>query len=184
MVYKFVKACHADFPKLDYGYLFEVSSFEELLDYYIIKAMPDMQRSMYGLSKAWETNRHTADAIAQLVERMAKNSGIAPVDCAADLLDDMMKGQLEMLSNGPVYFQKNGSYMPGGKGIKISDRIEKDSFVWPTKKLLTESDIKLTKWFGGVHHYVTVDGIQLGKGNTVEHAKEIGMEYIKKHNEK
>jgi hypothetical protein len=181
MSYKFVKAHHIQFEHLDYGYLLEINNFQELLDYYIIKAMPDMQRSMYGLARAWEKNRHTADDIAQLVERMAKSSGIAPVDCAADLLDDMMKGQMEMLSNGPIYFQKVGSYMPG-KGIKITDRLESEEFVWPNKKQLTESDIKLTKWFGGVHHYVTVDGVQLGKGNTVEHAMDIGRDYIKKHN--
>ena len=183
MIYNFVKAHHIQFPNLDYGYVLEISTLEQLFDYYVIKAMPDIRKSIEGLARAWEKNVHTSDEMASAIEKLAKGTGIAPVDIAGDLVDTMMRTQIEMLQKGPVYLQKNGSYMPGS-GIKITERLEFDHFVWPSKRILTEKDIKTTRWQGGVHYYVSVDGVQLGKRNTPEYARELAMSYIEEHNKK
>ncbi len=183
MTYKFVKAHHSQFQHLDYGYLLEINNLDALFDYYTIKAMPDIRKTIEGLARAWEKNVHTSDEMGSAIALMAKASGVAPVDVAGDLIDTMMKTQIEMLQQGPIYLQKNGSYMPGS-GIKITERLEFEQFVWPSKRILTEKDIKTTRWQGGVHYYVSVDGVQLGKRNTPEYARELAMSYIEEHNKK
>lgn len=183
--YTFVNACHKDFEKIQYGYVLELKTIEDLINYHTVKQLPDLTKSMANLNRALETNSHASDPIANHIQWMAKftDDSISIVDITTDLIDSMTKGQLEVLKNGPLYIHKNGSYM-GGEALKILSRMELDDLIWPTQRILTSADVKITKWFGGNHYYVTVDEVSLGKFNTPDYAAVIAKAYIDLHNEK
>jgi hypothetical protein len=120
---------------------------------------------------------------------IAQNNNESFVGGLGILSQRFLEGVFNLLNKYKIlYFNKNGGYFPHSDDLKITETRQSVNFVYPKERILTLTDIKISKFEGGKHWYVTtsegeiIEDGDMEKFNTYEYAESIAKRYIDQYN--
>lgn len=203
MEFTFVKGYLTRIPSVEYNWLLKVTDIETLLAYTDSKHSSIISDAFYDLIHdravdSWRPNNvHFTNHVSYLIDIRQRKNGTSPIVESDNLGHEMYAGYVNILTKyGGIYFQNTGSYMPIS-GVTETQSITVDesevitnyvngmkTFKWHIDKVLTEKDIKITRFPNGKHYYVKVAENELGKRSTPSTAQRLADDYIKRVNKR
>lgn len=155
---------------LDYGYCFEISSIEQLCEYFMtvrmgmtadsyietVKMLSPIQMEKYNPSEGpmnhfgkalfeiaeSEVNRKTPRSLIEIISKLNSDSFIVMAQCIKEY--------------GAIYIQNSGGFFPKSKSVEIKDRVYTDTFFLPDT-----AQIRVFRQEDGRHWYAKVGGVDV-----------------------
>lgn len=160
--------------KLNYGWVFDIRSADELFDYLDNVRAP---RARAELAEALKYTRGTAHA--NVIVTLAELKGISIMEAQLKFNQDFMHGMEKSLFDyRQIFVNSNGGYFGMFNGLLVHK--SRDVDVWA----LPEEKPRFIQWNGGTHWYakigdedIVVDGKQ--KWDTKTEAEAAAKEYMK-----
>ncbi len=147
---------------LNYGWLFKISTFPELMDYYQKVRANRIQEGFSNLLRSRELNSLTGaslngehishpDAFGIYSKSLAVEGTC--FDAVAAYAQDVAGGMLRSLDeNGPLYVNSKGGYFTAHPTVEELDNKSVEQWVLPM------DTISVKQWPGGRHWYASVGG--------------------------
>lgn len=159
---------------LNYGWLFDIQSPDELFDYL------EFVRASRARAELAEARKFAAgQSHANVVAFMAQIKGITVLEAQLELNSRIMRGMEKVLfQDRRLFVNSNGGYFGVTEKIKIHE--SRDIDVWA----LPEEKPRFVQWTGGTHWYakigdedIVVNGRQ--KWDTKAEAEAAAAKYLK-----
>lgn len=193
-----IRASHVIWPKmnLDYGFLFEIRSIEELLDYWL---KVRKRQTCEGLSDYLKSRGFTQGVLEDKVPGgtphcATRMGSVLAVMMQGEMMKDGRRSVIDVLSafedrvlscmtkvlekEGKIFVNDNGGYFALISGQEAKDTVELEKWILPGKKP------RIIQWANGKHYYakvgeedIVVDGEQ--KWPTYEAAQRAVEQYMK-----
>jgi|SRR6185437_2475820 len=158
-----MQAVKVKFETLDYGWMFKITSFLELMDYHekvranrIQSGFSNLLRSrelesLTGVSKLGNEHMSHPDAFGIYSKCLATDGTC--FDAVASYATDLLRGMLRSLEEtGAIYVNNKGGY------FSHHPRLEEYASKEITEWVLPGETISITQWPGGTHWYASVGG--------------------------
>lgn len=164
--------------------MLKISNFVELLMYFQQIKIPQMGKLFATTTKCLDENTHGNDELSNVILNMVKRVDQSLVSVISKMCEETYKGMIDCLNkNDSILINKIGGWMPYS-GVTLIDEKESDELFWPDirKKKIEYSEMKITRWPGGRHYYLSIRERELGKFNKPEIAESEGRKFIDKMN--
>jgi hypothetical protein len=161
--------------KLDYGYLFKITSYLELMNYWL-DVRQNRLREGFGnylnsrefISLAGPTcgERHLSHGDAAFLHQAcqsetAKDNPRGVVEIFCEITDALFRGMNKTVQEkGHIYINKNGGYFHLVPGMEETETKEVEQFIIPGQK------IEIKQWPNGEHYYAYVGGVSVEMDGT------------------
>lgn len=162
------------------NWFLKISSLDVLNDY--MEMVWDIRREdLLGGIKSLKEKKHPASDMIDACSVLASAKGTDVWHEFMDLKERQFRTMSNMIIAGhTLYVNGNGGYCSSLKwpaGIYESDELR-----WP---VLSEEDIRIRKWPGGVHYYAYIGPVQVQDGdrlkwNSESDARAAAMSYVTK----
>jgi hypothetical protein len=133
---------------IDYGFLYEIKTPEELHDYWCFVAQPRWSKGFSELMTMKEFS-HPATAEGSMLQVLSEARGIAPLLVMGSMTEKAYLAMSRCLSGGPIVINRNGGFFPLA-GQEVKDRRKVDLWTLPG------AQIKISQWPNGTHFYARV----------------------------
>jgi hypothetical protein len=178
------------YPKLDYGFVFDIQSSGELLAYWTERHTRQMNAGFSDFinSREWkgQSADHVSNGYGQWLAVRVESERLAPrprslVNLLADMNSEVLSFMERLLlDKGRIFIMSSGGYFGDHKSLRVLATKYTETFTLLAIKELTDKDIRITQWSGGKHHYLKVGDKELGKFSTWGAAHRHGIESLKK----
>jgi len=168
------------FTKLEYGYLYDIQRYTELLDWYAVVRLSRSVEEFSDASRSREGGNPSGDHATKgaALATMARIQGTSLADALVKLNCKLYEGMLRTFEQaGRIFINSNGGYFGFKESLKIEDTRYIFAYILPSEQ------IRVLQWPNGRHYYakvggqdVVIDGIQ--KWNTWEAAEDAANRFI------
>ena len=150
-------------PKLEYGWLFKVSNFIELMDYWEKVRSHRVQEGFSNLIRSRELanlvdikgliGEHMSHPDAFGIYCRALSTEGSCLDAVSKFAADLLSGMMKTINAyGPIYVNSKGGYFTLGTGMEEYETKELGAWVLP------KETVSVKQWPGGKHWYASVGG--------------------------
>lgn len=154
---------------LDYGYMFHIKTYSELLDYWTVSRSGSIKRGVAKALKVAQGEGHVTTGDAFMAYAAIKYGG--GLQDAAKQFDNVLRQMIRTLDTaGELFVNSHGGYFALIDGIVVKATREVKDYVLPQN----EGNITIAKWPGGTHWYARVDGTDIEMHGQTKWLSEIG----------
>lgn len=133
---------------IDYGFMYHISTPEELESYWTFSAIPRWRRGFSDFMACDELN-HPATAEGNIIDALVEASGKSPLMVFGSLVEKANFAMVRSLRDGPIVINRNGGFFPlRGQEIKETRTMQ----LW----YLPGASISISQWPNGTHFYARV----------------------------
>lgn len=150
---------------INQGWWLKLSNINEVAEYFETKFTDIMKDGFHSLytSKEFGHGMEHANNVAWLLGLMSQNLGIPATDVTKRISEITLSNMLDaILDHKLVFVNRSGGYYIGGE---YSDWLHKSTCEFPK---FEKKQISVTKFPGGTHYYVHIDGIEIRDGNKIK----------------
>lgn len=174
------------FEEPNNGWWLKIDNGNDLIDYHN-KTISHYQNCISDYLKNSDeydrTGRYDSfdSTLTYAIVRYAENNNLSIIDACMQFRMKVAAEQLQAIhENGYIVINRAGGYHSGP--IEHSQFVRRKTFTWPDFK---ESDIRITRYEGGIHWYVRIGDMELHEGDNIKwmtekEARDAAMRYISK----
>lgn len=179
-MYKFVKIKCNKTGEL-HKWMLECNDATMLIEHHEKYMSTEIGKGIKDVFSVATEKTHVNTSYGSAITKYADITGKSLLESAIHIENVILNGKLKTIaSHGHVLLRENGSYMVYTSSDEIIGTMLSENMLYPNYTL---ADIKVDRWFGGVHYYAKIGCLDVcingnSKWNTPEYAYEMAVEYF------